>query len=281
MLRPCILLVLAWLITLTGLAADGQYLTVAGLTWHSNVTNSDRPADRLSALQWRTELAGDFNRSLPHGNTVSTGWHLGLDLWPKYQGLDSLTLGPSLGLTHKFGLGAQAWVLRANATGGWVGVRESDRSGLSGNIRLEVKKRWGNSWQFTLGTERARYDARHLAFTRSGRENYLRAICHLNERWHATVELRQRAGIVVSYTSPPRPDLVQAGKVLTLVDTFERGTPLLAYYFPADTRSGSLELSRTLGRTSSSFVRFEYQETTHKNLRYLNQRSTVGVVRRF
>lgn len=263
------------------LLAAGTWRASSETTWHGNVTNSDRPADRLAALQWQTELAGEFNRPLPGGNFVSASLHLDLDLWPRYQGLDAITLGPGLGWDHKFGLGAQAWVIAAAAAGGWVSGREADRSGLSGQLQLEIRKRWNESWQFSLGTERTRHDARGRAFSNSGRENYLRGEFQLNAVWRATAELRQRAGIVVSYTSPPRPDLVQAGKVLTLVDTFERNAPLLAYYFPADTRSASLELLRSLGLATSAYLRFEYRETTHKALRYLDQRSTVGVVRRF
>ena len=263
------------------LAAAWTWQGTTEAIWHGNVTNSDRPADRLSALQWQTGLTVDFSRPLPGGNRASAGLRVGLACWPKYQGLDSLTLEPTLGLNHKFGLGAQAWVVSANTSGGWVGVHEADRSGLSRQLHVEVSKRWGESWQFFLGTERARYDARGHAFSNSGRDNYLRGAYQLNDVWTASLEIRQRAGIVVSYTSPPRPDLVLAGKVLTLVDTFERGSQLLAYYFPADTQSASLELTRTLSPAASLFLRFEYRNSTHKALRYLNQRSMLGVVRRF
>ncbi len=263
------------------LAAAWTWQGVSEAVWHSNITNSDRPADRLSALQWRTELSGAVNRSLPGGNFVSTGLQIELDLWPRYEGLDSISFGPSFALSHKFGLGAQAWVIGAAASGDWVTVREHVRSGLAGELRLEVRKRWGDSWQSFLGSERTRYEARQLAFTHSGRENYLRVEYQLNPVWRAAVELRQRVGIVVSYTTPPRPDLVLAGKVLTLVDTFERETPLLAYYFPADTQSASLELTRTMGPAASAYLKFEYGETTHFALRYLNQRSTLGLVWRF
>ncbi len=263
------------------LTAAWAWQGTTGAVWHGNVTNSDRASDRLAALQWQSELTGDFHRSLPGGNTVSAGLSLGLDLWPRYQGLDSLTIGPTVGFQHKFGLGAQAWVLNATATGGWGSVREANRSGLASQLQFEIRKRWGDSWQFALGTERARYEARHVAFDRSGRENYLRGEYQLNAVWHATVELRQRAGLVISYTTPPRPDLVQAGKILTLVDTFERPTPLLAYYFPADTRSASIELVRLLDPATSAYLRIEYGETRHNALRYLNPRSTLGVIHRF
>ena len=263
------------------LAAAWSWQGSTEAVWHGNVTNSDRTGDRLSAFNWQTGLAGILHRPLPRGSAVTAGLRVGLDLWPRYQGLDSLTIGPSFGLNHKFGLGDRAWVISANASGDWVGVRESARSGLAGDIQLEIRKRWSDAWQFFLGFERTRHDARGRAFSHSGRESYLRAEYQLNADWSASLELRQRAGIVVSYTTPPRPDLVQAGKVLTLVDTFERDTPLLAYYFPADTRIASFDLTRSLGPATAAYLRFEYRETTHNALRYLNQRSSLGLIRRF
>lgn len=280
MLRFGIILLLASLCP-AHLAAAWIWQGTTEAVWQGNVTNSDRTGDRLSGLQWRTGLAGHFNRVLPGANTISAGLRLDLEIWPVFQGLDSATLGPAFSLQHKFGLGALAWVLDARATGGWSRGRESGRSGLTGQLELEIRKRWGDSWQFALGTARARHDARSVAFDSSGRENYLRGEYRLNADWRVALELRQRAGIVISYTTPPRPDLVQAGKVLTLVDTFERATPLLAYYFPADTGSAALELARSLGPSTAVYLRFEYRKTTHNDLRYLNQRSTVGVVRRF
>lgn len=263
------------------LGASWSWHGSSGAVWHGNVTNSDRTGDRLSALNWQTALTGNFHRPLPRGSALTAGLRLGFDLWPEFQRLDSLTLGPSIGLSHKFGLGDRAWVISANTSGSWVGVRESPRSGLAGELQLEARKRWSDSWQFFLGFERRRYDARGRAFSHSGRESYLRAEYQLNAGWSASLELRQRAGIVVSYTTPPRPDLVQAGKILTLVDTFERDTPLLAYYFPADTRIASFDLTRSLGRATAAYLQFEYAETTHNALRYLNQRTSVGLVRRF
>lgn len=263
------------------LAAAWVWQGTSEAVWHGNITNSDRLADRLSALQWQTEFRGEVNRLLPGGNFVSAALRFDLDLWPKYQGLDTVSVGPALDWAHKFGLGAHAWVIGATVSGDWISARERDRSGLTGHVRLEIRKRWRDSWLFFLGSERTHHDARQLAFTHSGRENYLRIEYQFNAAWWSAVELRQRAGIVVSYTTPPRPDLVQAGKVLTLVDTFERATPLLAYYFPADTRSLSLELARTLGPAASAYLKFEYRETTHFTLRYLNQRSIAGLLWRF
>lgn len=249
--------------------------------WHGNVTNADRAADRLPGLQAR--LAGTAGRSwqVAPGTQLHGTWHAGLDWWPRFEGLDSVSAGPELGLNRRFGLGSQAWVVGVTGSGGWVGVREAERTGWSGQLRAEVKKRWGDAWQFSLGVEHQRFDARGRAFSHSGRDYFLRAEFQVSAVWHAALEYRRREGSVVSYTTPPRPDLVQAGKVLTLVDTFKRPTPLLAYYFPAETQSLALSLTRRLGPATALRLNFSYAETIHGTLRYLNPRSGVGLLHRF
>jgi hypothetical protein len=139
-----------------------------------------------------------------------------------------------------------------------------------------MRQRWGADWQGAAGVQWTRFTARGMAFNHAGREYFLQASRVLGEHWHLTAELRERDGDVISYTTPPRTDLVQAGKVLTLLDTFDRGTPLLAYYFPADTTSGAIEVARMLNSVRAIFWRFEYRDTVHNNVRYRNQISTVG-----
>lgn len=262
-------------------ASDGERRGDSRIVWHGNVTNSDRPADRVAALQWQNEFTAGTRWLLPGSNRARAGWHLRADLWPRFQGLDAISAGADLSLSRKLGLGSSVPVLAASVAGEEVFVRESARSGHSGKLTLQAQQRLGSAWQFVAGVEWEKYQARGLAFNRAGREYFLRAELQASPVWWLSAELRTRNGTVVSYTSPPRPDLVTAGKVLTLLDTFERAHPLLAYYFPAETISGAVELTRVLDPRTTAFLRFEYGDTTHNALRYLNQRTTLGLTRRF
>jgi len=250
-------------------------------TWHGNVTNADRAADRLAALQWRTDISATTFRVLPGGHRVKAGWKFGVELWPRFDGLDAFTTGLAVGWSRKFGLGPQAPVLAMRASGEWVQTRETARSGRGGELALEMSQRWGDAWQGFAGVEWKRYDARGLAFNWAGRTYFLGLSRPAGTKWHLAAEFGWRDGDVISYTTPPRPDLVQAGKVLTLLDTFERAGPLLAYYFPAETASGGITLTRTAGPELRLYLRFEYRDTRHNAVRYLNQLSTVGFSREF
>jgi len=262
-------------------AAETQWHGGSSLVWHSNVTNADRVADRLPAMQWQSELTAGATRVPAAGHLLRADWRFGLDLWPRYQGLDTVSTGPALGWTRRFGLGSQAPAVALQAQGDWVGVREAARSGRSGSLTAQLQKRFGREWQGFAGVDWRKFQARSHAFNRAGREYFLRMEYQPGPDWRFAAEIRQRQGDVISYTSPPRPDLVQAGKVLTLVDTFERSGPLLAYYFPAETRSGWVDLSRSISPVMSVSMRFEYRDTTHNAVRYRNSLSTLGVSRRF
>jgi hypothetical protein len=172
-------------------------------------------------------------------------------------------------------------VLTARGEGAAVLARESPRSGYGGRLAAQVQQRLGSDWQLFAGVEWENYRARGPAFNRTGREFFFAVEYQVRPDWWLTAEGRSRHGTVVSYTTPPRPDLIKAGKVLTLLDTFERSSPLLAYYFPAETLSGSLALTRVLDPRTALVLQFEYRDTTHNALRYLNSRSTVGLTRRF
>lgn len=250
------------------------------LVWHNNVTNSDRAADRVAALQWRSEFATSSSWLLPASNIVRADWKVRTDLWPRYQGLDAIRTGPEINWSHKIGLGSQVPVLSARGEGTGVLARESPRSGYGGRLTAQVQRRLGFDWQLVAGVEWEKYWARGPAFNLSGREYFLTVEYQVSKDWRLNAEVRSRHGTVVSYTTPPRPDLVKAGKVLTLLDTFERASPLLAYYFPAETISGAVELTRVLDRRSALFLQLEYRDTTHNALRYLNTRTTVGFARR-
>lgn len=251
------------------------------VSWQGNVTNADRPSDRLSTWQWQTELVAAQSRQLRGNQSLSTELHATLSLWPEFNGLDNLATGATFAWSRKLGLGPDAWVIRAATTGEWINTREATRSGLGGRGGFELRRRWREAWQFTLGGEIVRFNARGRAFDHTSREVYWRSSYQHDAHWHSDFELRYRHGDVVSYTTPPRPDLVLAGKTLTLVDTFRRDVPLLAYYFPANTHSAAWTLTRSLTSQTALFFHAEYRDTTHGALRYLNQRTSLGLAHRF
>ena len=258
--------------------ARWQFSTEA--VWHDNATNAERPQDVLAALQWRSDLRTGLHRSLPGGHRLSANAGLRTEFWPRFEGLDVVAPGLSGVWEYKPGLGLHVPVVAVEAEGEWAVAAEKARDGRGGAARLQVRQRVGEEWLLTAGVERRRFDARSHAFDLTSRKWFGRVERTLGENWLVAVEWQRREGTVVSYSRPPRPDLVAIGKPITLVDTFEQDEPWILYYFRAHTRSAALELQRTFGRSTVT-LRQEYRETKHKGPGYVNQLTTLRYVTGF
>ncbi len=252
----------------------------ATAAWHDNVTNGERPEDVLSALQAETRIETGWQRALPGGQQLAAEGGLRAETWARYGGLDRLA--PSAGLTwsRKFGLGAQAPSLVAALDGEWRVARESGRGGGAGTAMVGVRKRFGDLWQGEVFHQWERFDARALAFAQTGRRWTARLEYALPAGWSLALDGAWREGTVISYSFPPREDLVKSGKPLTLVDTFKQGEPLIAYYFPAETRQFGLELRRTFERAGLA-LRHEVRRSFHAGPGYENAITSLRLSTRF
>lgn len=244
------------------------------VVWHDNVTNAERPEDVLGAMEWRTEFAFGRRWLLPAGHRLLGSARVRTELWPRFEGLNLLVPGLVGTWEFKPGLGPHRPVFAVEAEVERALAQERGRGGLGGAGRLSVRQRLGTSWLLAAGHEWRRFDARAKAFDRTGREWFGRAEWSLGESWSLALEARRRVGDVVSYSRPPRPDLVAIGKPITFVDTFEQDVPWIAYYFAAETRSGALEATRTLGRATLT-LRQEYRHTLHAGPGYKNQLTSL------
>ena len=262
--------------------ADGsvrwQFSTEA--VWHDNVTNAARPPDVLSAFQWRTDLRTGLSRALPGGQRLSAQAGLRTEFWPRFERLSVIAPGIAGTWSYKPGLGPHLPVFSAEVEGEWAVAAEKARDGRGGAVRLQVRQRVGTDWLVTAGFERRRFDARSHAFDLTGRKWFGRVERTLGENWLVAVEGQRREGTVVSYSRPPRPDLVAIGKAISFVDTFEQSEPWIAYYFRAHTRSAALEFQRTLGR-SALLLRQEYRHTLHAGPGYHNHLTSLRFVTGF
>lgn len=275
------ILAAAGVATLTAQRQDWAPNITTAATWQSNATNANRGADILDALQLRSELAAG-RRFTPGGSdTLRLGGQITAEAWPRYDGLDQLAVGPRVGWTHKFGLGPLAPTLSVDFAGDAVAARESGRGGWTGFATVTLQKRLDPSWQLALAHERARHDARQTAFDRTGEETSVRADYDWDSRWRFSLCGRHRHGGVLSYATPPRPDLLAAGRVLGSVTTFDRARPMNAYFLLARTLAGEAAVSLALDDATALHFAYEHRETEKGAIRYVNHLVTAGVTRQF
>jgi hypothetical protein len=250
-------------------------------TWQSNATNADRDTDILAAVQLHSAFAVARRFALGGSDALRLGGQLTAEAWPRYDGLDRGAVGIRAGWTHKFGLGALAPTLALELAGDAFGARENGRAGRAGSATVLLQQRLDDNWRLALAYERARYDARQHAFDRTGEETSARADYDFDARWRLSATARLRHGGVLSYATPPRPDLLTAGKALTTVTTFDRNRPMVAYYFIARTVSGEAAVSRALDDATALNFAYEFRETEKGAIRYVNHLVSLGVTRQF
>ena len=248
-------------------------------TWNSNVTNASRSADVIGALQLRADFAATTRLALGTDDALLVGAQLGAEAWPRFDGLDRIALGPRLAWTHKFGLGALAPVFSVELATDGIAANESARRALAGSVTFALRKRLDDATRLALTHERAREDAREFVFDRTGAETALTVTRDFDEPWSLAFTARWREGVVQSYATPPRPDLVAVARVRVPNTTFDRS--FIVYSVDAHTLTGALALTRTLDASTALTFAYEWRDTTRGPLRYTNHLVSATLVRQF
>jgi hypothetical protein len=249
------------------------------VTWNSNATNADRSAEVIGALALRAEVASAVRFALGPDDALFAGGSLRATAWPRFDGLDQAAIGPRLTWQHKFGLGALAPVLSVEFAADAVATRESARRAHAGSVTFALRKRLDEATRVALTHERAREDAREFVFDRTGAETSLELTRDLDERWSLAFTARWREGDVLSYATPPRPDLVAVAHTRVPNTTFDRA--LVAYSLDARSLTGGLSATRALDESTALTFRYEWRETERGPLRYVNHLVSAALTRQF
>lgn len=248
-------------------------------TWHDNATNADAALDRIGALLTRADVAVSQRFGLSGSDALHLGGRITADWWPRFHGLSQAAAGAQLEWRRKFGLGPLAPVFATELSAGATGARESFRQGTSAGLAFSLRKRFDHAWHATLATELARFDARSVVFDRSGSETAVEVERTLTARSHLALRVSYRDGDVLSYGTPPRPDLVLLAPARISVTTFR--VPMTAYSISAHTVGARAAFLHAIGSNSAATFAFEWRETNRTPLRYVNQLVSLSLVRQF
>jgi hypothetical protein len=279
MFRPTLLCLACAVVTLTVRADNwAPNLTLTG-TWDSNVTNANRSSDQIDTLLLKADALASRRFGVSRDDAVNLSFHGGADWFPRYNGLTAGALGLRGEWQHKFGLGPLAPTFSAEVAGDYIAAKETGRRGAATGLTFSLRKRFNDLTRVTVAYELARKDARYSVYDRLGREGSLELDRDLNETTRLTVGVRYRRGDVVSYATPPRPDLVSIAPDRLTVDTF--GRSMVAYSIDARTWTGRAALTRALDENSAIVIGYEYRDTDHSPLRYVNHLVSVALVHQF
>lgn len=273
-------LALVCLATPAASAADdwAPNLTVSG-TWNSNVTNANAPGDRLGAFLTSADLVAGTRYGIGRDDSMHLTLHGNTEWWPRFNDLLTAAGGARVEWRHKFGLGALAPVFSVEGLVDAVTAKESGRRGTSSGVLLSLRKRFNDLWRGTLSQEFARHDARFAVYDRVGAETAFELDREMSDVARLSVRASYREGDVLSYGTPPRPDLVAVAPRRRPVATF--GSPRVAYSIDARTVGLRAALTRAIDEDSAVIFSYEWRETSRTPLRYLNQLISVALVHQY
>lgn len=264
----------------TGARAEGwaPSLTLSA-TWHDNASNASAASDRIGALQTGAELRLSERYDLARNDSLHVSARFAGDVWRRYSGLTGGSAGMRAEWQHKFGLGARAPVASVELAADAVTAKESGRRGTSTGVTLALRKRVGDLWRVTLKQEFARHDARQAVFDRAGAETALEFVRDLTESAWFGLRLNYRKGTVLSYATPPRPDLVALAQNLAEVETF--GRPMVAYSIEARSAGARASYIGALSAQSAVILAYEWRDTERSPFKYVNHLVSLALVHQF
>ncbi len=149
-------------------------------------------------------------------------------LWDQYNAFNEIGAGASASLRYRFGLGPQApWILLEERIG-YDRFQETVRSGWGESLRLRggiaISERIALEAGYIFGNFAAPDDF----FDEQGHTANARVIIDLTSSLQVVLGYTYRAGNVISYAVPPRPDILMLTSELRPVTTLSGLVPRIA-----------------------------------------------------
>jgi hypothetical protein len=275
-----VFLIVAGSMPLTGDHAGAADMSAEiGSRFESNASNSDQPGDRLADgfLTVRVDAGtkGVFGRDWRWQARLSG---TGEEAF-RYQELSQIEGGVRLGMERKFGLGWNAPRLQFDVYSAFRGAGQVGASGLalvpSLALVWQIAERAGAGvryvpqWFFAQGT----------LFDSAAQEVRLSGWFDLFPGTRLLADFSFRHGDVVSYATPPRPDLAAIAQVKETTDVF--GAERIAYRFDADTYGIQFGIDQSLASHVRLRAVYRLEITDRGNLQYTNNIAEIGLRVRF
>lgn len=267
------------LILLAAFSAGWSSDVQTTVEWNSNVSNANAAADRIDAVALRADANGSVRYSLGTNDAITPAIHVGVDAWPQFAELTSVVSGFGVTWERKLGLGPFVPIVSAAAAADRINVHNSDLSGGRYTGTIGIRKRWEETTQYAAKVEFARRESRDAVYRGQSTTLTLIVDHDLSDRVRLELTPYWRTGAVVSYATPPRPDLVALAPNRDSVETF--GRPMVAYGIEARSYGSVAALVYSLGDAASLSLAYELRETNRASIRYGNQLVSVSFVRQF
>lgn len=248
-------------------------------TWNDNATNANLDADQISALQTQADVIASDRYALGRDDSFHLGLHAAAEWWPRYRRLTSGAVGLRGEWQHKFGLGAFAPVLALEAGVDAVGAQDGGRDGTSTTGALSFRKRLNDRWRVSLAQDLSQHYARAAVYDRTGSQTTLELGFDATELTRFTLAAFHHEGDIVSYATPPRPELAALATNRGPSAIFNRNH--VVYSIDARTIGARGSLIRALSDETAGILSYEYRESERAPFRYVNHLVTLALVHQF
>ena len=246
-----------------------------GSRFESNASNSNRPSDRLADgfLTARVDAGtnGVWDRDWRWHSRISGEGEEAF----RFNGLSQIEGGVRLGVDRKFGLGWKAPRLQFDVYSAFRGAGQPGASGfrLVPSLALvwQIAERGGVSIRYTPQW----FFAQGALFDSAAHEARISGWFDLFPGTRLFADYYFRYGDVVSYATPPRPDLVAIAQVRELTDVF--GVERMAYRFDAGTQSVQAGVDQELTTHVRIRAAYRFEITQRGSLEYENHIAEVGL----
>ncbi len=249
--------------------ADWRADAETGALYDSNLSNSDRASDVKDDWAWQSNFRVGNAFQLIRDLRLNLGVDLREQVWARFDAFNNLAPGGTASLRYRFGLGRLApWVLIEDRLA-YAFFKENDRSGVDN--RLKVQGGFGITERLSVEAAYAfgNYAARDPFWDLSGNSGSIRLLFDATSSLQVAVGYLYRNGEVISYAIPPRPDIVALSSARESVNSFG-DPPYTAYRLRGVTNAFSASASYTLSKYISLQINYEFRNTTHSPLEYVN-----------
>lgn len=256
-----------------------------GFVYDDNLTRAQRDADiRADTAATLAASGGWF--FVPTGrDVVSLSLHADGQAYARFHGLDTISAGAGTRWRHKFGVGLDVpWIALALdvSHGAW---RDDIRDGNRLDARLEAGKRFGATFDASIGVTLDRRTADHdrpvvpgisgKVFDLAGQSAFARAAWDVTPDLQVGARADVRRGDVVS-TTRINFEIFEASDAIAADPAF--GPGFFAYRLRGTTATATLNLSYALGeRASLNLTYADARTRAYDGLDYRNRATTLAL----
>ena len=206
----------AWLALLTGLLAPAAQAQATDTTWIDsfhlttsaevarveNISRTSAEPTRKDATTVAVDVAGSIPRQLAPSVVLVGSGDLASLFVHDYELTNHVTATGRLALQKKFGLGPQAWVLQASASGGYKAARLDDDQGFTTEAGFQLAKRVLTNLRLAASARWLEHDAKSAVFDLNQFTYGLDAQWDINERWTLSGNASWLQGDIVANAAP-------------------------------------------------------------------------------